>query len=185
MPSDGKTLHLPLPRSACNQSATHTPSSPCLHFSLHTPFGLHPGEEFIRGTPLHRALAEAPWGVSQFFCSHRVSAQETSTPGEGGGWRSLDYPSCPREGTRVRASATSVWPGICKNSGPWEEAGRNRAPQASRVVGAQAIRSTVSLVGEFDNLGGSSRTAVSWFCLRPEKERFAVCLSGHRRLDDP
>lgn len=54
----------------------------------------------------------------------------------------------------MSTSATSVWPGICKNSGPWEEAGRDRAPQASRVVGAQGICSTVSHVGEFDNLGG-------------------------------
>ena len=104
MPSERKTLHLPLPRF-CMQSKCNTHplfSLPALQSA--NPFwapprrGVYPGD-----TSPPRPRRGALGGLAVFLLPP-VSAPETSTPGEGGGWRSLDYyPSCPREGTRVRA----------------------------------------------------------------------------------
>lgn len=90
-------------------------------------------------------------GGSQFSFSYPV----------GHGMRAalLDYPSCPREGTRVSISATSVWARICRNltvggsaQGRVSVCERGRAPLISGVVGALGIPSPLSRVGEFDNL---------------------------------
>lgn len=61
--------------------------------------------------------------------------------------------------------------------GPWEAAGRAgcvyescRAPLASWVLGTRGIRSTLSCVGEFDNLGEVRAEPLSgWLSLWQEK----------------
>lgn len=90
-----------------------------------------------------------------------------------------DYPSCPQEGTLVSISATSVWPRICRNSDVGGS-GQGRVyvceggsvPQASRVVGTRGSLSSLSRVGDFDNLGKVPAEPLSgWVCLWPEKAR--------------
>lgn len=51
---------------------------------------------------------------------------------------------------------------------------RGRAPLASGVVGTRGILSTLSRVGEFDNLGEVPAQPLSgWVCLWPEKARLS------------
>lgn len=93
-----------------------------------------------------------------------------------------DYPSCPQEGTRVSISATSVWPRICRNSDRGRKrAGpgvcvceRGRAPLASGVESTRGILSTLSRVGEFDNLREVPAHPLSGrVCLWLEKARLS------------
>lgn len=103
-------------------------------------------------------------------------------PGAERRWRGqraalMDYPSCPREGTRRRRSGRGFagtrvvgrsgqgWMYVCE---------RSRAPLASGVAGTRGIRSTLSRVGKFDNLG-EVPAAVGMVCLWPEKAFLAAC----------
>lgn len=77
--------------------------------------------------------------------------------------------SCPLTGWVPRSGAEGRsgqgWMYVCE---------RSRAPLASGVAGTRGIRSTLSRVGKFDNLG-EVPAAVGMVCLWPEKAFLAAC----------
>lgn len=100
-------------KSKCNMYI-HIPSSPSPHFSFQAPKA-PPKWRRLSWDTFHLPMRRLPVGLA-------VVLTPGGCPGAERRWRGrraalMDYPSCPREGTLVSISASSVWQRTCEDSG--------------------------------------------------------------------